>query len=94
MYIPAGGLEGLLGAGRGGRGLPGAAPLLPSLLATFTLLPLPSVSSNRAGCDRTGVCPCPDSFIIAGSFAIATEVGGFGVVGESMEAIFFTVSPS
>ena len=96
-FVPAGGLEGLLGAGRGGRGLPatGAAAPLPSLLVTFALLPLPSVSSNE-GCDLTGGCPCPDSFVTAvgeGSFAIETG-GGFGEVGDSIEAIFFTVSPS
>lgn len=98
VHVPAGGLEGLLGAGRGGRGLPatGAAAPLPALLVTFTLLPPPSVSS-KDGCDLTGGCPCPDSFITAvgeGSFTMVTAVGGFGVVGESTEPIFFTVSPS
>lgn len=94
--VPAGGLEGLLGAGRGGRGLPGAGTAAPLPSLTFALPPLPSVSSNK-GCGLTGGCPCPDSFVTTDddgvSFAVEV-MGGVGVVGDSTDAILFTVSPS
>ena len=89
MYVPAGGLEGLLGAGRGGRGL--------------VVLP-PSVSSDGCGlvvCSTFFSSTTANGGVgVVGDSAVASFLtvspsyggGGAGVVGAGYRFCFFTVA--